>query len=87
MTTLARFLLLGACVLAAGCTTVTDTDCRNADWYGLGFRDAILAMQPQDLTYAEACAKHGVKVDTARYAQGWTEGRYEADNRHPQPTN
>ena len=87
MTTLARFLLLGAGVLAAGCTTVTDTDCRNADWYGLGFRDAILAMQPQDLTYAEACAKHGVKVDTARYAQGWTEGRYEADNRHPQPTN
>ena len=86
MTTLARFLLLGACVLV-GCTTVTDTDCRNADWYGLGFRDAILAMQPQDLTYAEACAKHGVKVDTARYAQGWTEGRYEADNRHPQPTN
>jgi hypothetical protein len=83
----ARSLLLGACALVAGCTTVTDTDCRNADWYGLGFRDAILAMQPQDLTYTEACAKHGVKVDTARYAQGWTEGRYEADNRHPQPTN
>jgi Protein of unknown function (DUF2799) len=83
----ARSLLLGACALAAGCTTVTDTDCRSADWYGLGFRDAILAMQPQDLTYTEACAKHGVKVDTARYAQGWTEGRYEADNRHPQPTN
>ena len=87
MTSSARSLLLGACVLAAGCTTVSDTDCRNADWYGLGFRDAILAMQPQDLTYSEACAKHGVKIDSARYAQGWTEGRYEADNRHPQPTN
>jgi Protein of unknown function (DUF2799) len=86
MTSPARRLLLGACVLAAGCTTITDTDCRNADWYGLGFRDAILAMQPQDLAYAEACARHGIKFDTARYSQGWTEGRYEADQRHPQPT-
>ncbi len=87
MTSSTRCLLLGVCVLAAACTTVTDTDCRNADWYGLGFRDAIFAMQPQDQSYAEACAKHGVKVDSARYAQGWTEGRYEADHRHPQPTN
>lgn len=86
MTSLARCLLLGTCVFAAGCTTVTDTDCRNANWYDVGFRDAILAMQAQDLTYSEACAKHGVKIDSARYAQGWTEGRYEADYRHPQPT-
>jgi hypothetical protein len=84
--TLARLLLLGACVLAAGCSTPTDTDCRNADWYQLGFRDAILATQRQEDAYAHACARHGVKVDSARYVQGWVEGKYEADARHPQPT-
>jgi hypothetical protein len=82
--TLARLLLLGACVLAAGCSTLTDTDCRNANWYDLGFRDAILALQRQDDGYGQACARHGVKVDSARYVQGWIEGKYEADRRHPQ---
>jgi hypothetical protein len=86
MTILSRLLLLAACVLAAGCATVTDTDCRNANWHDVGFRDAILALQRQDDTYAEACARHGIKVDSARYTQGWIEGKYEADQRHPQPT-
>ena len=85
MRTLARVLLLGVCILA-GCAGLTDTDCRNASWYDLGFRDAIFAMQRQELTYAEACARHGIKIDSARYTQGWIEGRYEADQRHPQPT-
>jgi hypothetical protein len=86
MTTLPRWLLVAQCVLAAGCTTVSDTDCRNANWYDVGFRDAILALQRQEDTYAEACARHGIKVDSARYTQGWIEGKYEADQRHPQPT-
>ena len=85
MTRLTRTLLMGACALA-GCSSLPDSECRNADWYAVGFRDAILAMQPQDLTYSDACAKHGAKMDTARYVQGWTEGKYEADRRHPQPT-
>ena len=33
----------------------------------------------------QACAKHGVSVDAARYLRGWTEGRYEAEHRNPQP--
>ena len=40
----------------------------------------------QEDAYAEACARHGIKVDSARYTQGWIEGKYEADQRHPQPT-
>ena len=79
MTTLARFLLLGACVFA-GCTTVADTDCRNADWYELGFRDAMYGLQRQEDVYAFQCEAHA-KVDVARYAQGWREGRWEYDNR------
>ena len=30
------------------------------------------------------CEPHGIKVDVARYAQGWREGKYEADQRRSQ---
>ena len=56
-----------------------------ADWYDLGFRDAIFGLQRQEGFYEHECAPHGVKVDVARYVQGWNEGRYEADYRNPQP--
>jgi hypothetical protein len=62
-----------------------EADCRSADWYDLGFRDAILGMRPQDVQYADSCAQHGVSVDGARYVQGWREGKYEADYRNPEP--
>jgi hypothetical protein len=55
--------------------------CRGANWYDLGFRDAIFALQRQDDVYALQCERHGVTVDVARYVQGWTEGKYEADRR------
>jgi hypothetical protein len=72
-------------VLLSGCAAMSETDCRRADWYDLGFRDAIFVTRPQEAVYAEACEKHGVKVDAARYVQGWTEGKYEADYRNPEP--
>lgn len=62
-----------------------EAECRSADWYEIGFRDAILAMRPQETVYAEACRKHAVAVDGARYEQGWREGKYEADYRNPEP--
>jgi len=68
-------LLLGAC---AGADPAA---CRSADWYDLGFRDAIFRLQPQDQVYSRQCESHGVRVDTVRYVQGWHEGRYEADTR------
>ena len=71
--------------LVCGCAATGETECRSADWYELGFRDALLALRPQDPVYAEACAKYGVTVDSARYAQGWREGKYEADYRNPEP--
>lgn len=66
-------------VLLAGCAGMDTAGCRGADWYDLGFRDAIFGMQRQDDIYARQCA--GIQVDSARYGQGWIEGRYEADRR------
>lgn len=62
-----------------GCAGLDADACRGANWYDLGFRDALYGIQAQDLVYAEQCA-----VDGARYAQGWREGRYEFDLRASQ---
>jgi uncharacterized protein DUF2799 len=64
-----------------GCASLDQASCRRADWYDLGFRDAIFGIQRQDDVYALQCEPYGVKVDVARYAQGWQEGKYEADQR------
>ena len=72
-------------LVLCGCAGLSEAECRGADWYEVGFRDAIFALRPQEAAYSDACAKHGVSVDTARYAQGWVEGKYEAEYRNPEP--
>lgn len=56
-------------------------ECRSANWYDLGFRDAIFGLQPQDSVYGPRCSQHGVQLETASYARGWREGKWEADQR------
>ena len=73
-----RALLAGAAVIG-GCAAMSDTQCRSADWYEVGYRDGIFGLQPQDGVYAHQCA--GASVDLARYAQGWREGKWEFDSR------
>jgi hypothetical protein len=41
----------------------------------------MYGLQRQDEVYATQCASHGVKIDLARYVQGWREGKYEFDRR------
>ena len=68
-------------LLLAGCAGMDEVECRRANWYDLGFRDAIFGIQRQDDLYTLQCEPHGVKVDVARYLDGWVEGKYEADRR------
>jgi hypothetical protein len=81
-----RLAFLGViAVLLAGCASLDAGSCRGTDWYDIGFRDALMySIQRQDDMYAQQCERHGVKVDVARYVQGWTEGKYEADYRRAQ---
>jgi hypothetical protein len=72
--------LLIAVLALAGCAGFDADTCRGADWYDLGFRDAIFGLQPQDEVYAHGCERYA-KLDVARYAQGWREGKWEADQR------
>ena len=76
-----RLVLL---LLLAGCAGLDPESCRGADWYRVGFRDAMYGLQRQDFSYDSQCAAHGATVDDARYAQGWREGKYEFDRRASQ---
>ena len=76
---LAPLLLL---ISLAGCAGLDTEACRRANWYDIGFRDAIFGLQRQDEIYVQQCEPHGTPVDTARYVQGWVEGKYEADHRN-----
>ena len=78
-----RPLLLAACMLAAGCagTGMSDAQCRGANWYDVGYRDARFKLQSQAGIYAHQCERHGVQIDAARYEQGLREGRYDFPDR------
>jgi hypothetical protein len=73
-------LLLAACGLAA-CASMDPAECRSANWYDLGFRDAIFGLQKQDHVYAALCSRYNVALDTQRYAEGWRHGNYEQQQR------
>jgi hypothetical protein len=66
----------------SGCAGLDSNACRQADWYDLGFRDAIFGLTRQDLVYGQQCERYGVKIDVARYTEGWREGEFQADYRN-----
>jgi hypothetical protein len=74
-------ILAVTCLSLAGCVSMDAAECRDADWYRLGFRDGIYGMQRMDLVYDEQCTKHGARLDAAAYAKGWQEGVWELDSR------
>ena len=66
--------LLGSCAMP-----MTEADCRNADWYKLGHRDArYYGMQPQIDQLATQCGRFGVRAVEAPYMEGWRDGYGEA---------
>ncbi len=68
-------MLAAACILAAGCVSMSDAECRSANWYDLGERDALIyGLRPQIDQYAHQCAKYGVQPPEKDYLAGWFDG-------------
>ena len=66
-------LLAGA--LLCGCATMSESDCRSADWSALGERDALVyGLRPQIDQYAHQCSKYGVQPSEKDYIAGWNYG-------------
>ena len=58
-------------LFAAGCATLSEKECRSADWHQIGFndgREGFVRARVED--HSEACSKTGVSVDRDRYFAG-----------------
>jgi hypothetical protein len=75
------FAIAVASLTSAGCVSMDAAECRNANWYDIGFRDGLSGMQRMDVAYDEQCGKQGAKPDVLAYAKGWQEGLWEFDAR------
>lgn len=66
---------LMAGLLATGCATLNESECRNADWRTIGFEDGARGASASRIgEHREACADHGIAPDLAAYRQGRNEG-------------
>jgi hypothetical protein len=70
---LGGFLVLAT--LLAGCESMSESQCRVADWGRVGFADGAGGV-PESLlaNYAEDCGKIGVHPNALAYRQGWDAG-------------
>jgi hypothetical protein len=71
MRQLAPLLLLAL----SACASLSEDECRTADWRELGVRDGRAGYTAARLAeHREACVKHGVHPDEKRYGEGRKEG-------------
>jgi hypothetical protein len=71
-------VLVVIAALLPGCAAMSDSECRNANWYELGERDALVyGLRPQIDQYAHQCGRHGVQPSETDYLSGWIIGERE----------
>ena len=67
-------LLAVLALLLPGCAAMTENECRSADWYQLGYRDADpYGLRPAIHVYEHQC-KAWVQANEADYLRGWVDG-------------
>lgn len=72
----ALLLVLG---LAAGCSTLTEAECRSTNWYQRGHDDGFGGHPTQIVRLRQQCASHGVEIAQRDYLEGWRIGHNEWD--------
>ena len=73
-----RSFLLAASVLAGGCAGMAESQCRSANWYELGEREALIyGLRPQIEQHAYACSKYAIQAAENDYMAGWLVGNGE----------
>jgi hypothetical protein len=77
-----RFVAIAVVSLSACAGTNIDPQ-QCAAPYEIGFRDAIMGLNPQDGIYTPACARSGARLDMVSYREGWLEGHFQYENRTP----
>lgn len=64
-------ITLACLALLCGCSTLSEQECRSADWYQLGAKDGQQG-EPANLLdeHKESCKSYGVRPDESRYLEG-----------------
>lgn len=72
---IATAMTAAAMVTLSGCATLSEEECKTADWGRLGYKDGA-AGQPESrlAEHAEACAKVGIRPITDIWRAGWDRG-------------
>ncbi|MFN2644469.1 MAG: DUF2799 domain-containing protein [Burkholderiales bacterium] len=61
---------------------MSENECRSADWYQVGYRDADpYGLRPQINQYAYQCRAYGVTAAEVPYMAGWVDGFREWNTR------
>ena len=77
----ARTSVLLLALLLPGCATMTESECRGADWYQLGYRDGdVYGLRPNFYLYEYQC-RAWVQASEADYMRGWVDGYREFNTR------
>ena len=64
-------------LVLAGCASMTESDCRGAQWARLGERDGLLGGPPRIEVYSYQCARYNVAAAENDYLNGWWVGHAE----------
>ena len=64
-------IILACIVLLSGCSTLSEKECRTADWHQLGVSDGRQGKQTSLLNeHKESCTKYGINPNEERYLAG-----------------
>ena len=68
-------MAMGAVLLTGGCAVMSESQCKNADWYLVGEQDGRAGETPARLSkYYETCAEYGITPDRDKYTAGYEQG-------------
>jgi hypothetical protein len=68
-------LAVGAVLALGGCATLSESECRTADWGRLGRQDGASGYTESRLAeHAEACNKIGILPNATAWRAGWDQG-------------
>jgi Protein of unknown function (DUF2799) len=76
-----RAVVMALCALAAGCISMSESQCRTTNWYDRGENDGIIGLQAKIDQYAYQCAKYQVQPVEQDYLAGWAYGYSEFNKR------
>lgn len=73
---ISRYLSVAAAVvLLGGCATLSEEECKTADWHRLGYKDGAAGHSDSRLAeHAEACTKTGIRPNAQQWRSGWDQG-------------